>query len=238
MATRFRLTSDTTAPAVSPATQSYSHAGPTPLRRQLLTADSSSLGNVAYTPDAADHLVAGDALQAQFVSAPMAAGIQFTSGAAIAFAVQCIEDNAGNNVAVQFFASVVSRDGSTVRRTLRSKVSEGTELATSLTNRHLSTTQDGATYTTVAGDRLVVEFSVTGTPTASGGTQGHNATFRWGGGGAGGDLGANDTDTGTTLNPWVEFAPTVTFESENMGWEAEFPTTSAVVGPWRPVAVQ
>jgi hypothetical protein len=84
-------------------------------------------------------------------------------------------------------------------------------MATTLTNRFLSTTQGGATYTTVAGDRLVVEFSAVGTPVASGGVQGHNASIRLGGDGAGGDAPENDTDTGTTINGWIEFVPTITF---------------------------
>ena len=209
MATRFRLTASSTAPAVSPAFQSYSHA--MTVRRQLVTADSSALATEAITPDAADHLVAGDTGHVQFVSGPMNAGIQFTNADAISFAVQCLEANAGNNLAIQLWAGIYSQDGTTLRRELRAKVSEGTELATSLTNRHLATTQGGATYTTVAGDRLVVEFSVTGTPTGAGGVQGHNASLRWGGNGTSGDLPANDTETGTGFNPWVEFTPTVTF---------------------------
>lgn len=209
MATRFRLTADGANPAVSPAFQSYSHAMVN--RRKLLTSDSSALTTSAVTPDAADHLVAGDAGHLQFVSEPMAAGITFTSGNTIKYCVQCLEANAGNNLQVQLFVSVVSSDGGTVRRTLRTKVLEGLELATSLTSRFHSTTQDGADYTTVAGDRLVVEFSVSGTPTGAGGVQGHNASLRWGGSGAGGDLLENDTQTGTTLNPWIEFAPTIGF---------------------------
>jgi hypothetical protein len=207
MATRFRLTADATAPAVSPAMQSYSHTQTT--RRQLTTTDASTLATAAYTPDAADHLVAGDAHHVQFVSAPMNSGLVFTSGDTLKFAVQCLEAHAGNNVPLQCFVSVVSEDGNTVRATLRSKVSEGTELATSLTNRFLSTTLS-AGYTTVAGDRLVVEFSVVGTPTGAGGVQGHNASLRFGGSGAS-DLPENDTSTSTTENPWIEFVTNITF---------------------------
>lgn len=209
MATRFRLTSSTTAPAVSPAIGSYSHTQTT--RRKLVTSDASALATEAYTPDAADHLVAGDAHHVQFVSDPMNSGIAFNNGDSISYAVQCLEANAGNNVQVQFWAGIYSQDGSTLQRELRGFQSEGNEMATALTNRHFATTQGGASYTTVAGDRLVVEFSARGTPTGAGGVQGHNASFRWGGNGAGGDLPANDTETGTTFNPWVEFAPTITF---------------------------
>jgi hypothetical protein len=211
VATRFRLTADTTAPAVSPALQSYTHNAPSTVRRQLLTSDASALATFAYAPDGADHIAAGDALLGQFVSDPMVSGIAFTSADVIKFAVQCLEANAGNNGALQCWAGVYSEDGTTLRRELRAKISEGTEMATTLTNRFLSTTQGGATYTTVAGDRLVVEFSAVGTPVASGGVQGHNASIRLGGDGAGGDAPENDTDTGTTINGWIEFVPTITF---------------------------
>lgn len=214
MATRFRLTADNTAPAVSPTLQSYSHTSSYPDPpgnvRKLLTSDSSTLATTAYTPDGADHLVAGDSLHCQFVSAPLASGIAFTNGDTIKCAVQGLEAHTSNNLFLQLYVSVVSEDGATVRRVLRSKVADGTEFTASITNRFLSTTQDGATYTTVTGDRLVVEFSVTGTPAGSGGVQGHNASLRWGGSGAGGDNGENDTDTGATLNPWIEFVPTFT----------------------------
>lgn len=209
--TRFKLTADATAPAVSPALQSYSHNAPTTVRSTLNTFDASTLATVAYTPDGADHLVAGDALHRQFVSDPMSPGIVFTNGDAIEFSVQALEAHTNNNLQVQLFVSVVNQAGDTVRRTLRSKVLEGNEVNTSLRNVNFSTTQDGATYTTVSGDRLVVEFSVSGTPTAAGGTQGHNASLRWGGSGSGGYLPKNDTETGTTFNPWIEFAPNITF---------------------------
>lgn len=208
MATRFRLTSDTTAPAVSPAIQTYSHTQTT--RRQLLVTELSPLTNTAYNPDAADHLVAGDAHHIQFVSEQMSPGLVFTSGNTLKFVIQGSETNAGNNLQVQLFVSVVDAAGTTVQATLRSKILEGLELATTLTSRFLTTTLSGS-YTTVAGDRLVVEWSVSGTPTAAGGVQGHNATFRWGSNGASGDLLENDTETGTLRNPWIEFATNITF---------------------------
>ena len=209
MATRFRLTNTATNPATVPALQSYTHNAPADPVRKLVLTDASALTTVAYTPDGADHLVAGDALHCQFVSDPIDAGVTFTNGDVIKFAVQALEAGAANNQAIQLWVGVYDSAGTTLRRALRTKVSEGTELATTLTNRFLSTTQDGASYTTVANDVLAVEFSVVGTPTASGGTQGHNASLRWGGDGAGGDLAENDTETGTTFNPWIEFVPAI-----------------------------
>lgn len=214
MATRFRLTADATLPGVTPAFQSYSHNLTN--RRILKLVDASALATAAYAPDSADHLAAGDSCPVQFVSDPMVADIVFTSGETIKYAVQVLEANAGNDLQLQLFVSIVSFDGTSVQRTLRSKVLEGNEMNTSLRSLSLSTTQDGANYTTVSGDRLVVEFSGSGTPTAAGGVQGHNWSLRTGGNGAGGDLAEDDTQTGTTLNPWIEFAPTITFLSSDV----------------------
>lgn len=213
MATRFRLTSSTTVPEVSPSLQSYTHNAPATVRRILVDkgngAHTAALTTTSYQPDAADHLVAGDALHGQMVSGPMASGIAFNNAQTIKMAMQMLEDHANNNLFLQLFVSIVSEDGTSVRRTLRSKVADGTEVATSITNRFHSTTQDGANYTTVDGDRLVVELSFTGTPSATGGVQGHNGSMRWGSNGAGGDLAEDDSSTGSTLNGWIEFVPNI-----------------------------
>lgn len=212
MATRFRLPSSGTPERGSIAFQSYTHSG-TVVRAPLPRAadgDSSALGTTALAPDGSDHLVAGDTLFFQFISKSMDGGITFTNGDAISLAVQCLEAHANNNLFVQLYVAIVNDGGETVQVTLRSKVNDGLEVATTLTNRNLTTTQSGATYTTKPGDRLLVEISLQGTPSATSGVQGHNGSIRFGSNGAGGDLGANDTDTGTTLNPWIDFAPTIT----------------------------
>lgn len=198
--TRYRLPSSGTA-AVSPAIQSYSHTQTT--RRPLPTSDTSALATQAYTPDGSDHLVAGDSHHCQFVSDALATGTEFKVGNTIALCIQGLEAHANNNLFVQIWVGVYSNDGSTLRAVLCAKTSDNTELATSLASRYMSTTVQNA-YTTQAGDRLVVEISVAGTPTAASGVQGHNASLRWGGGGSGGDLTASDGQTGTTLNPWFD----------------------------------
>jgi hypothetical protein len=207
MATRYRLTSSSTAPAVSPAVQSYTHTGTT--RRKLLTSDASTLTTQDVAPDVSDHVVAGDTLHVQFVSDPMPAGVTFTSGDVIKFCVQAAQDDPANNLKVQVFCSVVDSAGTTVQRVVRSKVTAATTLSGVAESRYLSTTQDGATYTTAANDRLVVEFSLTGTPTAGPAVQGHNGQVRWGGSG-GSDLAESDGQIGTTANPWIEFVPNTT----------------------------
>ncbi len=201
---RFRLPASGAAP-VSPAIQSYTHDQGT--RRPLPTSGSTALATQAYTPDGADHLSAGDAHHVQFVSDALTTGTVFTAGNALKLCVQMLEAHANNNLNLQLWVGVYSNDGSTLQATLRSKVEQANELNTSLESRFLSTTLSGS-YTTVSGDRLVVEISVEGTPSASGGTQGHNSSIRFGENGAGGDLAENNTQTGTTLNPWIEITST------------------------------
>lgn len=210
MATRWRLTATTTDPAVLPAVQSYTHAL-TDIR-QLLTSDSSTLTNTTLTPDAADHLSAGDTGFVQFVSAPLGTNV-FTAGDAFKYAIQGQEAHTNNNLFVQVWIGIYSNDGSTLLATLRSKVADGTELATASTNRTFSGTLSGS-YTTTGGERLVIEISLTGTPgPAASGVQGHNGQLRFGGSGASGDLPEDDTDISTAKNPWLEFANTVSFDS-------------------------
>jgi hypothetical protein len=218
MVTRFRLTDDVTDPAVLPelkigSATAWTHTpGTTREYRQLLTSDTSALTNTLYSPDAADHLVAGSALHGVFVSDELSSGIAFTNGDTIKYAVQCSEVVSGNNLNVVLIASIFDSAGTTLRRLLVDRAEEPTEIAgAGITNRFDSITQTGATYTTVSGDRLCVAFGAEGTPVGAGGVQGHNGTFRWGGDGAGGDLPENDVATGTTLNPWIEFTPDITF---------------------------
>lgn len=217
MATRFRLPASGAA-AVSPAVQTTDtnlHTQPTNLRIAMPTTDASALANASYVPDGADHLVQASSVYRQYVSDPMAAGNVFTAGDVLKCAVQQREANAGNNLFFQILAFICSEDGTTIRATIRSKVSDANEVATTIVNKFLTTTLS-ASYTTVAGDRLCVEFSQQGTCTAAGGVQGHNGEMRWGSNGAGGDLPENDTEAGTTLNPWIEFATTITWPAADI----------------------
>lgn len=200
---RFRLPASGSAP-VSPALQSYTHTQST--WRSLPETDATALATQAYTPDAADHGVAGDAHHVQFVSDALATGTVFDVGNTIKLCLQGLEPNANCNQSLQVWVGVYSSDGSTLRQTLRGKVTAA-EFNTALRSVFLSTTVATA-YTTVSGDRLVVEISCAGSPAGGGGVQGHNASMRWGSDGAGGDLLENDTQTGTTLNPWFEIAST------------------------------
>ena len=207
MATRFRLPSSGS-PPVSPAFQTYSHA--LAVRRPLPLTDTTPLTTVAQTPDAADHLVAGDVSFFQGVSEPLAA--QTIAAQTVTFTMQGLEAHANNNLFGQLWIGVVSGDGNTPLATLLAKTAGTLELTTSLASRSGPATTTAYTITVgQEGARLVVEISLVGTPTATGGVQGHNGSLRFGGNGAGGDLLATDNQTGTTLNPWLEFPNTLTF---------------------------
>jgi Concanavalin A-like lectin/glucanases superfamily len=152
-------------------------------------------------------------LYRQFISAPLVAGITFTSGTST-FSCQilglesAINDNIINRVRC---VKVISRDGGTVRATLIAlgNATSVAEWNTALRNlTFLGATASGASYTTVAGDRLVLE--VGHDDSAGSSIQG---TLRFGADSTGtGDLGVNETDTTTTLRPWFESSVTLTFE--------------------------
>lgn len=185
----------------------WEHIEASPVRRALAldSSDDSTLTDVAITFDAADHLVNGDAHFRQYVSEPLPA--QSLAGN-IKAQLQCLEAHANNNLFLTLKVYVVSADGSSVTGTLLAITRDAVEVATSLTNRQFGSTALSS-VSLAANDRLVVEVGLGGTPTATGGVQGHNGTVRFGGSASGGDLAENDTETGTTFRPWIEFSQTI-----------------------------
>lgn len=151
------------------------------------------------------------ALFAQFISEPMAAGVAFSTGDSLKCYIRCSESATNDNVNRQpICVKVYSQDGTTLQATLKALGFYGpvtTEWSTSLRNKTLA---DGdnfdASYTTIAGDVLVVE--VGGQVDGTGGTT-VTGTMSFGSDNAT-DLGQNETDT-TALNPWFESSRTITF---------------------------
>lgn len=147
----------------------------------------------------------------QYVSDPMDAGIAFAASDTIKSQVRVKENNVTNNINRQpIFIKVVSQNGVTLRATLKAIGHIGpstTEWATTLTNRTFadSDTLD-ASYTTVSGDRLVVEFG--GQVSGAGGTN-CGGYFQFGSS-AGSDLPENESST-SALDPWFEISRTITF---------------------------
>jgi hypothetical protein len=210
MATRFYLCAGPTIADITPTFDAGWQENASGARR-LMTPSllSDALTDVVVTTTTPGNTT----LYRQFVSAPLVAGITFTSGTAT-FSCQilglesAINDNIINRVRC---VKVISRDGATVRATLIAigNATSVVEWNTALRNlTFLSATAAGASYTTVAGDRLLLEVGHDDSAGAS--IQG---TLRFGADAAGtGDLGANETDTTTTLRPWFESSVTLTFE--------------------------
>lgn len=154
------------------------------------------------------------ALHVQLISLPMIAGLGFTTGTTFKCQIQGFESAVNDNVINRVRAlRVFSRDGSTVQSTLIAlgNATSVVEWNTSLRNlTFLAATASGANYTTVAGDRLVLEL---GHNDSSGATIA--ATMRRGVTGQSADLGENETDTTTTLRPWFESSLNLTFEQSD-----------------------
>lgn len=210
MATRLYFPETEAAPVTPPAPAGADWEHVNSLQRKLLqSADSSTLTTTAYTPDAADHLVNGDAHHRQYVSDPLEA--QTLSGNVTA-QMQCLEAHANNNLSLTIKILVCSNDGSSTVATLLAITRDGSEVNTSLRNITFNSVALSS-YACSAGERLVIEIGLGGTPTAAGGTQGHNGSIRWGCDASSGDLPVDETQTGTTYRPWLEFSNTFTFQS-------------------------
>jgi hypothetical protein len=201
VATRFRLPSAGT-PGQSPALRiAWTHVPGTIIRLPMSpNAAGTAFAATTYTPDAADHLVAGTAHIAQFISAPLAA--QTITAQTISMTMLALVSHANNNLSLHWTVYAVTAADALV----------GTLVATRTDGFTINASQmartDSATSTSVtvaAGDRLVFEVGLSGTPTATGGTQGHNGAIRFGD--VGTDLAANDTAT-VDGNPWLDFATT------------------------------
>ncbi len=99
-------------------------------------------------------------LHRQYISDPLAAGLAFTTATTLKCYIQTLESNADDNIISMAGLRIVSKDGVTVKATLAAVAdySTATEWNTSIRNKAFF---DGDTcavnYTTLAGDRLVLE---------------------------------------------------------------------------------
>jgi roadblock/LC7 domain-containing protein len=197
MATRFYLTR-----------QSYTVINP----GTLGTWGSSvkSIYKLAQTGDTADGAYlnstytgygAGTVLFRQYISPEMSAGIVFNGSTTYELCIRMSESSTAANAYGQWALGIVSEDGTTSYFSpLTTK--DSTEMATSLTARS-NTITGGISYTTVAGDHLVLEVgwdqdAATGYSIVM--SNGFLETT---------DL-SGDGDTGTD-DPWFETSNTITF---------------------------
>ena len=211
MATRFYLSSTAVAP-VSPAFfGTWTRTTEGDRYTMSPTKDGSAMTDKsAWANGSAGN---GDsALIRQYVSDPMTAGIGFTTGDTFKAQIRAQEADTGDNITqTQIGIKVYSEDGTTLQATLKAQGHYATtsgEWATSLRNTEFhDPASDNMTtgYTTVAGDRLVIE--VGGRTGAAGTTVTATMSF---GSDSGTDLPEDQTTT-TPDNPWFEISRDITF---------------------------
>jgi hypothetical protein len=200
------------APAITPGFHADWTYTSEALRRRLAHVKGSSAITAgtqigAWTPGQ-------KALDRQYISTRMAAGVTFTisPGGSYKCNLMVREYATADNIdRLLVGVRVVSEDGNTVRAVLRVPLSSNpTEFINNATHRNqrCSTTFIGLAtgYTTVLGDRLVVEIGYqdnSGTSPEASAKWGENAT----------DLPENDTQT-TDGAGWIEFTDNITFAGE------------------------
>lgn len=205
MATRLYLPSSGTPPAgFTPAFDAAWEDTSIGARLPCDTAKASTaMTTVSFTDaDATDK----DILFRQYISLALTAGQTITGNQEINSQMRVAETAAANNLFLVLGIRIVAADGSTVQKTVVVVVRGDTEAVTTLTNRSNAPSSELTNYTTVAGDRIVVEVGLGGDP-LTGST--HSGDMRIGDADPT-DLPADETTT-TDNNPWVQLTDTLTF---------------------------
>lgn len=143
-----------------------------------------------------------DVLFYQWIGDEMTPGQVIAGFQSIKFQGLVLEDDSINNMRVALGLRILDRLGTTVRKTLIAVSRAAVEADPfTLVNRQWSTLSASGDYTTVFGDRVVLEIGMGGDP-AVGGT--HSSSMRFGDA-AVSDLPIDNTTT-TDLNPWMEMS--------------------------------
>lgn len=220
MATRLYFPADTAAP-VSPTVDAAWQYTTGYVSRYL--ADVKGSSTIANGTLIGAWTLGYTALDRQYVSAEMNAGIEFSTSVTVKGQLVVREDANADDVNQMILGiRIVSSDGGTVRRTILTVGAYGTaaEFAFSSAGRNKKLADGDAlnptsSYTTVQGDRLVVEIgykdATTGSTPRAQGKYGENGT----------DLPEDETTTSGA--GWIEFSNTITWYS---------PVTSPA--PWLP----
>lgn len=172
-----------------------------------------------------------DVLARQYV-APLKAGQAITPSQAIKFQVRAQESNAANNMFTALCIRICNVAGA-VQLIMLGVTRDGVEMVaspTAATNRQFTATSAATSYTTVAGDYLVIEIGAGGDPTS---TNPHTYLLRLGDSAAA-DLAEDDTST-TDNNPWVQLTDTLILESSITG--AFISSGSALFAPTTAYAI-
>lgn len=206
MATRFYGRENGTAPGTPNVDGGWeSSASPFARSPMFTTTDGGdTLGTVSGFGSTAGQ----DRCHRQWISRPMNSGFTFDTSVTYKAYMQCLESAANDNIRSRLCVRILSEDLSTVRHTVLAiaDYSTATEWNTALRNKAFANGDAGTgSYTTVAGDRLVVEW---GHNDAAGSTI--SGSSRWGSAGSA-DLGENETSTATTERPWFETSLNLTF---------------------------
>lgn len=208
MATRFYLSnSETSGVPNNPAFAAWGETA-SAVRRLM---DNATATDALTTVAVATTTPGLTTLHRQFISRPMEPGIAFATTDTFTIQVLGLESAVNDNIINRVRAlRVFSQDGTTVQATLRGlgNATSVVEWNTTLRNLTFASAQVLANnYTTVAGDRLVLELGHLDSAGAS-----ISGSLRWGRDSGGtGDLGVNETDTTTTLRPWFEISRDITF---------------------------
>lgn len=229
MVTRLYFPLDT-ASEVNPAFGGWGNTAEA-LRRKL--ADVKGASAITIGSQIGPWTAATTALDRQYVSAPMNSGISF-SAVTVKLYLMTREYALSDNSTSRLLVKIVNRAGDTIRQTLLAlgQFGPATEYVNNVTHRNKAFA-DGdtvtGTYTTIQGDRLVVEIGhtdATGTTPEASCKFGENAT----------DLPENETQT-TDGAGWIEFSNTITFESvtivkvvnETLNWQESAPRALSLV---------
>lgn len=180
------------------------------VRRELANTKGSSAIAAGTTIDITED-TGNRELDRQYVSNPMIAGVVFTSGSTTVASVVMMRELAGTDDVDKCILSlrVFSEDGNTLRATILTLGNYGPVLEFVANASHRNKRcADGDTltgsYTTVAGDRLVVEVGYA----ADGAETTPQASAKWGENAT--DCAENETNT-TDCAGWIELSNTITF---------------------------
>ncbi len=208
MATRFYLPATAAPTAGLTPTVQGAWTDTSILARAMMS--TSKIGDTMTTVSFADSSVANlTIIFRQWLSAELTAGQTITGAQTWAIQARCAERLAGNNMFLARAIYVIAGDGSTLRKTLVALSLDGLEATvTTLTNRVNGGLTVAGNYTTVAGDRILLELGMSGDP-SGGGSPDHDSDMSFGDDN-GTDLPVDDTTTAAN-NPWFELTDNLTF---------------------------
>lgn len=211
MATRFYLSAAAETVPISP-TPDAGWEDTSILARVLTDVVKRSLAMTSV--DFADTNAANrDVLFRQYISKALTAGQTITGSQAIKAQCRVFEDAITENMFFTVGIRVLAADGTTVQKTVLAVTRDDVEAsANSLENRQFTATSAATNYTTVSGDRLVIEIGMGGDPALF---SQHDSTMSLGDD-SGTDL-AEDNTAADPHNPWVQLTDTLTFVAPAAG---------------------